>query len=114
MEKKELNLLNITIRYVEHDEDAVLSYAKDDMFALVLLINQGRSKKDIKQTEQVLQKLIDVTLEHRGSYYLPYYSYPSKKQLSQAYPRINEFFEKKREFDPEERFQNLFYGRYSR
>jgi FAD/FMN-containing dehydrogenase len=114
LEKKELNLLNITIRYVEHDEDAVLSYAKDDMFALVLLINQGRSKKDIKQTEQVLQKLIDVTLEHRGSYYLPYYSYPSKKQLSEAYPRINEFFEKKREFDPEERFQNLFYGRYSR
>lgn len=110
--KEELNLLNITIRYVEHDEDAVLSYAKDDMFALVLLINQGRSKQDIQNTEKVLQKLIDVTLQHDGSYYLPYYSYPTRTQLEKAYPRIDEFFEKKREFDPEERFKNLFYERY--
>lgn len=112
LEKEELNLLNITIRYVGHDEDAVLSYATDDMFALVLLINQGRSKQDIDQTEKVLRKLIDVTLDHDGSYYLPYYSYPSDAQLKRAYPRIDEFFQKKREFDPEERFNNLFYERY--
>jgi FAD/FMN-containing dehydrogenase len=112
LEKEELNLLNITIRYVGHDEDAVLSYAKNDMFALVMLINQGRSEQDIKATEKVLQKLIDVTLDHDGSYYLPYYSYPSDAQLKRAYPRIDEFFEKKREFDPEERFNNLFYERY--
>jgi FAD/FMN-containing dehydrogenase len=112
LEKEELNLLNITIRYVEHDENAVLSYAKDDMFALVLLVNQGRSKQDIQSTEKVLQKLIDVTLQHDGSYYLPYYSYPTDAQLKKAYPRIDEFFEKKRDFDPEERFKNLFYERY--
>nr|WP_306460370.1 FAD-binding oxidoreductase [Fictibacillus arsenicus] len=112
LEKEELNLLNITIRYVGHDEDAVLSYAKNDMFALVMLINQGRSEQDIQATEKVLQKLIDVTLDHDGSFYLPYYSYPSDKQLKRAYPRIEEFFEKKREFDPEERFKNLFYERY--
>ncbi|MGA4720900.1 FAD-binding protein [Fictibacillus nanhaiensis] len=111
--KEDLNLLNITIRYVEHDEDAVLSYAKDDMFALVLLINQGRSEKEIRKTEKIIQKMIDVTLDHDGSYYLPYYSYPTKKQLKQAYPRIDEFFQKKRELDPDERFKNLFYEVYA-
>ncbi len=112
LEKEELNVLNITIRYVEHDEDAVLSYAKDNMFALVLLINQGRSKKEIQRTEAVIKKMIDVTLEHDGSYYLPYYSFPTKAQLKKAYPHINEFFKKKLELDPEERFKNLFYERY--
>jgi FAD/FMN-containing dehydrogenase len=114
LEKEELNLLNITIRYVEHDENAVLSYAKDDMFALVLLINQGRSKEDIEKTEKIVRKMIGVTLAHEGSYYLPYYSYPSNGQLEKAYPRIQEFFHKKKELDPEGRFKNLFYERYSR
>lgn len=112
--REELNVLNITIRYVEHDEDAVLSYARDDMFALVLLINQGRSKQDIQKTEKVIRKTIDITLEHGGSYYLPYYSYPSDQQLKNAYPRIEEFFKKKRELDLEDRFKNLFYERYGK
>jgi FAD/FMN-containing dehydrogenase len=114
LNEEDLNLLNITIRYVEHDENAVLSYAKDDMFALVLLINQGRSKQEIRKTESVVQKMIDVTLKHKGSYYLPYYSYPSKRQLREAYPRIDDFFEKKRQLDPNERFKNLFYERYGK
>ncbi|WNB91264.1 FAD-binding oxidoreductase [Bacillus sp. NEB1478] len=114
LRKEDLNLLNITIRYVEHDENAVLSYAKDDMFALVLLINQGRSKQETKKTESIVRKMIDITLKHNGSYYLPYYSYPSKSQLRDAYPRIDEFFEKKRELDSGERFKNLFYERYGK
>ncbi len=73
-----------------------MSYSKDNMFALVLLINQGRSKQDIKNTEKVVQKMIDVTLAHHGSYYLPYYSYPTKEQLYQAYPHAAEFFDMKR------------------
>lgn len=112
LNKEELNLLNITIRYVEKNENAVLSYAKDDMFALVLLINQGRSESEIKKTKAVIEKMIDVTLQHEGSYYLPYYSYPTKQQVREAYPRIEEFFQKKREKDPQERFVNLFYKEY--
>ncbi|WP_410258487.1 FAD-dependent oxidoreductase [Bacillus cereus] len=113
LNKEELNLLNITIRYVEKNENAVLSYAKDDMFALVLLINQGRSESEIKRTQAIIQKMIDVTLKHDGSYYLPYYSYPTKQQLKQAYPRIDEFLQKKKEIDPQERFVNLFYKEYN-
>ncbi|MGG1594723.1 FAD-binding oxidoreductase [Terribacillus saccharophilus] len=114
LEKEDLNLINITVRYVEKNDRAVLSYAKDDMFALVILINQGRSKEEIAQTEKVIQKMIDVTLNHQGSYYLPYYSYPTKQQLEKSYPRVNEFFVKKRMYDPEERFMNLFYEEYGK
>ncbi|GAB6432715.1 FAD-binding oxidoreductase [Bacillus luti] len=114
LSEEELNFLNITIRYVEKNENAVLSYAKDDMFALVLLINQGRSENEIKKTEGIIRKMIDVTLKYHGSYYLPYYSYPTKDQLKKAYPRIEEFLQKKKDIDPEERFVNLFYREYTK
>lgn len=112
--EKDFNLLNITIRYVSKNDHAVMSYSKDNMFALVLLINQGRSKQDIKSTERVVQKMINATLAHQGSYYLPYYSYPTKEQLYQAYPHAAEFFDMKRKYDPEERFVNLFYKEYGK
>ncbi|UOY94426.1 FAD-binding oxidoreductase [Ectobacillus sp. JY-23] len=112
LKQEELNVLNITIRYVKQNEEAVLSYAKEDMFAFVFLIRQGRSSKDITHTQQVIRKMINVTLSHGGSYYLPYYSYPSQAQLRAAYPRSDEFFRKKKEYDPNERFVNLFYKEY--
>lgn len=114
LEQEELNLLNITVRYVNQDEEAVLSYAKDDMFSLVMLINQGRSKKSIQQNKEVIQKIIDVTLDHHGSYYLPYYAYPTQEQMDEAYPHNKKFFRQKKRFDPDEVFMNLFYEEYSR
>lgn len=114
LKDEDLNLLNITIRYVQQDDEAELSYAKDDSFALVLLINQGRSKKDTEQTAKVVRKMIDLTLDHHGSYYLPYYSYPSKQQFQKAYPRASEFFKLKRKYDPNETFVNLFYEEYGK
>lgn len=108
----DFNLLNVTIRYVEKNDDAVLSYAKEDMFSLVLLVNQGTDAKSVKETEKVVQDMIDVTLAHDGSYYLPYFGYPTKDQMQEAYPRTNEFFELKDQFDPDHRFMNLFYEEY--
>ncbi|HEY4553253.1 MAG TPA: FAD-binding oxidoreductase [Bacillaceae bacterium] len=112
--KNELNVLNITVRYVPSNEEAYLSYAQDDMFALVFLINQGRSDKDIEETGKVVRKIIDLALDMDGTYYLPYYPYPTMEQMRMAYPLTDEFFEKKREYDPEERFMNEFYEVYGR
>jgi decaprenylphospho-beta-D-ribofuranose 2-oxidase len=109
---KDLNLMNITVRYVKHNEEALMSYAKDDMFALVLLINQGMDEKEKKKTGEIIRGMVDVTLKHSGSYYLPYYEYPTVKQMHVAYPNAEEFFSKKRQLDPDERFVNLFYEEY--
>src|SRR5690606_11914855 len=77
----DFNLLNVTIRYVEQNDNAVLSYAKEDMFSLVLLINQGTDAESVEKTQEVVREMIDATLAHDGSYYLPYFGYPTKKQM---------------------------------
>jgi hypothetical protein len=110
--KEHLNLLNITIRFVEKDEQAILSYAKEDMFGLVLLINQGKNQKEIKDTQKVVQQMIETTLLHGGTYYLPYYPYASHEQIKKSYPKLNQFFQMKRKLDPNEVFVNLFYEEY--
>ncbi|MBO1002491.1 FAD-binding oxidoreductase [Pseudogracilibacillus auburnensis] len=112
--EKDFNLLNITIRYVDKSDQSIMSYAKDDMFALVMLINQGRTKQDIEDTGAVIEKMIDVTLAHDGSYYLPYYPYPTREQLHRAYPNAEDFFAMKRKFDPDELFMNMFYEEYGK
>lgn len=108
----DFNLVNITVRYVEENEEAVMSYAKEDMFALVMLINQGTDAQSMEATGTVIRKMIDVTLAHNGSYYLPYYGYPTAGQLRKAYPRTDEFFRSKEQYDPDHRFMNLFYEEY--
>lgn len=110
--REQLNLLNITIRFVEKDEQAILSYAKEDMFGLVFLINQGKSKTDINHTQKVIQQMIESTLSHGGTYYLPYYPYASQEQIRKSYPKLDQFFHKKKELDPNEVFVNLFYKEY--
>nr|WP_307340509.1 FAD-binding oxidoreductase [Caldalkalibacillus uzonensis] len=112
LSEEDLNVVNITIRYVQKNEEAVLSYAKDDMFALVLLINHGLSGKEQEEATRVIQKMIDITLDHHGSYYLPYMPYPTKEQMLKAYPRTDEFFQKKLRYDPDELFTNFFYEGY--
>ncbi|MGE7650008.1 FAD-binding oxidoreductase [Peribacillus frigoritolerans] len=111
-DEKDFNLLNITIRYVEHNDESLMSYSKDDMFALVMLINQGTDDESKDNTGRVIRNMIDVTLDHNGSYYLPYYGYPTKTQLFEAYPRTEEFFRLKKKYDPDNRFMNIFYEEY--
>lgn len=110
--EQDLNLLNITVRYVNHDEEAVLSYAQQDMFALVCLFNVPLSEAGQMKTKLGIQKILDQVIQHHGTYYLPYSAYPSSGQFQSAYPRYKEFFTKKDQYDPDHLFMNYFYEQY--
>lgn len=112
VKNEELNLLNVTIRYVNKDQEAMLSYAKDDMLALVCLFHSSLSKKEQLRMAAGVQQIIDEVIKHNGSYYLPYIAYPTKEQFQVVYDRQEEFFRKKTKYDPDGMFINNFYEQY--
>jgi decaprenylphospho-beta-D-ribofuranose 2-oxidase len=112
LQKEDLNLLNITVRYVNQDQEAVLSYAKEDMFALVCLFNVPLSEQGQMRVKQSIQNILDVVIQHRGTYYLPYAAYPSLRQFQTVYPNYGAFFKKKDQYDPNHIFMNYFYEDY--
>jgi decaprenylphospho-beta-D-ribofuranose 2-oxidase len=60
------------------------------------------------------REIIDLALQHDGTFYLPYVLDYDKSQLLRSYPMTDAFFGAKRRYDPSEVFYNEFYSRYSR
>jgi FAD/FMN-containing dehydrogenase len=108
----DVDLLNVTIRSIETDEDTYLHYADQPVFSLVMLFEQATSAAADAQMEALTRELIDAALAVGGRYYLPYRLHASLEQFQQAYPMGREFFDLKRKYDPQELFQNEFYLRY--
>ena len=48
-----------------------------------------------------------------GRYYLPYRLHATIEQFNRAYPQAQQFFQLKRQYDPEELFQNEWYRKYA-
>lgn len=107
-------LLNVTIRNVLKDEDAFLRYADQDMFALVMLYNQARTKQADEAMAALTRELIDAALACGGRYYLPYRLHATKEQFAAAYPQAEKFFQLKRQYDPDELLQNGFYTAFGK
>lgn len=107
-----VDLLNITIRNVWQDKDAFLRYANAEVFGFVMLYNQATTAKAEGEMKRCTQKLIDVAVALKGTYYLPYRLHATKEQLNKAYPMAEDFFRLKKKYDPQEIFQNEFYKTY--
>lgn len=112
LKRHELNLLNITVRYVNQDEEATLSYARKDMFALVCLFRAPLSDNGQEKFGEGIRAVTDRVIALGGTYYLPYAGYPTRAQLHAAYPEAETFFKLKRAYDPDELFYNVFYEQY--
>ncbi len=110
--KNKVNLLNVTLRVVHKDTITALPYAKSDRFAFVLYFNQKLNNSERLRLEQATKDLIELTLSLKGTFYLPCQLYYSKDQLRHAYPEIDHFFLKKKQYDPTCLLTNKFYQKY--
>ena len=111
--KEKVNLIHVGVRYVSEDKESMLSYARKDSFSIVMYVNQDSSENGIKKAKGWTSEIVDLAIQKGGSYYLAYQLFPSRQQLKTAYPEIDEFFEKKKLYDPELRFMNKFYQQYA-
>lgn len=106
------DLLNVTVRSVNEDTDTFLRYADQRMLGFVMLFNQAVSEAGERRMASMTRDLIDAALAVDGRHYLTYRLHASDEQLRRAYPQAEEFFAKKRAYDPDGLFQNGFYLRY--
>ncbi len=111
LEKSNIPLLNASVRRV-HKESILLNYAPEDMFAIVLYLNQRVTKTALHAMEELTHDLINIVLSYKGTFFLPYQLLYTKAQLRAAYPQIDEFFIYKQEIDPDLLFINNFYTKY--
>lgn len=107
-----IDLLNITIREVRHDQDAFMNYAREDVFGLVFLFNQKKTPEQEQQMQVLTNQLVDAALKHQGTYYLPYRLHISREKMRLAYPQADDFFRLKKKYDADEIFNNQFYVHY--
>lgn len=108
------DLLNITVRNVKADRTTRLRYAREEVFGLVMLFHQKRqSAVQEQQMTDYTQSMVDAVLACGGTYYLPYRLHARQDQFEKAYPMAAQVFARKRHYDPEGLFQNLFYQRYN-
>lgn len=105
------NLLNASVRVV-HQEENFLTYAPEPAFSLVLYINQSTDEEGNRQMRKTTEQMIDLTIAHKGRFFLPYQLYYSRDQLKQSYPQIDAFFAAKRKYDPDGLFTNTFHQKY--
>ena len=113
VQKNDINLLSVTIRYVPKNKESLLSYSTKESFGIVLYFNVGTSNEAQEYVEKWTQELINLSITNNGTYYLPYQLYASQGQIRKAYPNIDLFFEKKKQYDPQELFMNKFYAKYA-
>ena len=106
------DLLNVTLRHVEADTTSVLSFAPAARIAAVMLFPQAMTAEAEESMRAMTEKLIDRVLALGGSYYLPYRLHARADQLRTAYPRVEEFVQKKRAHDPQLRFRNMMWDKY--
>lgn len=106
------NVLNASVRIV-HQESNFLTYSPEPAFSVVLYINQTTDDAGNRRMQKATQDLVELTIAHKGRFFLPYQLYFSRDQLKRAYPQIDDFFAAKKKYDPAELFTNTFYQKYA-
>jgi FAD/FMN-containing dehydrogenase len=109
-----IDLLNVTLRPVRQDNDTILAYARQDEIGLVMLFRYFATTESDAEMRTITELLIDAALACDGSYYLPYRPHATVEQFRHAYPRHEQFYELKQNYDPTAVFDNSFYRDYIR
>jgi FAD/FMN-containing dehydrogenase len=107
-----LEFLNVTLRYLKPDPQSVLAYARERRISAVMSFSQSVTPDGESKMLTMTEALIDRVVALGGAFYLPYRLHARHDQVRAAYPRFDEFVERKKHYDPGLLFRNLLWGTY--
>ncbi len=105
----DMQLLNVTIRKVKPDTEALVSYAHTDMYAFVSYYKIPKAETGTAQMTRFTRQMMDYLQTIDGKFYLAYRGYYSRSQIHQMYPQLKTLFQLKQTYDPTELFSNKWY-----
>ena len=108
----DVNVIYGTVRLIERDTETFLPWARDRYACVIFNLHTEHAPNALARTAEHFRRLIDISLDHGGSYYLTYHRHATRPQVEAAYPQFAEFLRLKRRWDPEERFQSEWYRHY--
>ena len=110
--RAQVNVIYGTIRLIERDDVTFLPWASQRWACIVFNLHVDHSEVGLARAQEQFRLLIDLARQQGGSYFLTYHRWASRNQVRLCYPRLGEFLRKKRQWDPEERFQSDWYRHY--
>lgn len=110
--KSGIDLLNVTLRFVEPDTDSVLAYAPTRRISAVMSFSQVRSAEADSGMERMTRELIERIVAIGGSFYLPYRLHARPEQVARTYPAVADFVASKRRYDPKLLFRNALWDKW--
>jgi decaprenylphospho-beta-D-ribofuranose 2-oxidase len=112
LKKYHIDLLNVTIRKVVQDTNALVSYAQTDMYGFVVYYKVVRTLTGVQTLQTFTSELVEYLISINARYYLCYGSYYTQSQLTMMYPEIRTLFALKTHYDHETVFTNVWYEKY--
>jgi FAD/FMN-containing dehydrogenase len=106
---KNMQLLNVTIRKVKPDTEALVSYATTDMYAFVAYYKIPKDAAGTAPMTDFTRQMMDYLQTIDGKFYLAYRGYYSRSQIHRMYPQLKTLFQLKQTYDPTELFSNQWY-----
>lgn len=106
------NLIYGTVRFIAKDDESLLAWARQDYACTVLNLRVTHDPQGLADAKRQFRAITDIALDLDGSYFLTYHRWATQAQVEAAYPQFREFLRKKRQYDPEERFQSDWYRHY--
>jgi FAD/FMN-containing dehydrogenase len=108
----DVNFIYGTIRLVERDDESFLAWATDRWACVIFNLCTLHTPEGLEHSADAFRRLIDLAIERGGKYYLTYHRWARRDQLESCYPQFAEFLLRKRQHDPDERFQSDWYRHY--
>lgn len=110
--RNKVNVINVSIRHALQNNDSLLSWSEEEVFAFVIWYKQSTSEKAKSIVGIWTRELTDATLSCNGTYYLPYQLHATEAQFHKGFPNAKKLFRLKQQIDPNYKFKNSLWEKY--
>jgi FAD/FMN-containing dehydrogenase len=112
--RHDIDIIYGTIRLIEQDNESVLAWARQAWACIVFNLHVDHCPAGIDKAKHDFRCLIDCAADLGGSYYLTYHRWATRAQIERCHPRLREFLDRKREYDPKGLFTSDWYEHHVR